>query len=139
MPAITVFVATTDCTWGQLSTGFGPSGPTTHRRFAEWSRGRQWGKLHRPVPDELRVRRTLELSRGATDSVQMRVRQSASREAIAGSGRQLTGTPRMTRAQSRVAPPVGKRSGSSKKDDAAERTRPASTCQALVRSSIPSR
>lgn len=59
-------------------------------------------------------------------------------EAIAGSGRQLTGTSRRTRAQSKVALPGGKRSGSSKKDDMAERTRQASTCHASVCSSVPS-
>lgn len=33
--AAIVFVATTGCTWRQLPPGFGPSGPTAHRRFTE--------------------------------------------------------------------------------------------------------
>src|SRR6478735_2459568 len=38
--AAIIFVATTGCTWRQLPPGFGPSGPTAHRRFTEWSRAR---------------------------------------------------------------------------------------------------
>ncbi|MEV8328545.1 transposase, partial [Kitasatospora sp. NPDC056731] len=48
-----VFVATSGCTWAQLPPCFGPSGPTAHRRFTEWSRARVWAKLHRVVLDEL--------------------------------------------------------------------------------------
>jgi transposase len=36
--AAILFVATTGCTWRQLPPVFGPSGPTAHRRFTEWSR-----------------------------------------------------------------------------------------------------
>lgn len=52
--------------------------------------------------------------------------------AMAGRGRQLAGTFRMTRAQSRATLPGGNRSGSSKKDEEAPMTRPASTFQAAV-------
>ncbi|MGW3407459.1 transposase, partial [Streptomyces zhihengii] len=51
--AAILFVATTGCLWRQLPTGFGPSGPTAHRRFTEWNRARVWGKLHRLVLCEL--------------------------------------------------------------------------------------
>jgi transposase len=54
--AAIVFVATTGCTWRQLPPDFGPSGPTTHRRFTEWSRARVWAKPHRLVLDELGAR-----------------------------------------------------------------------------------
>ncbi|WP_435847772.1 IS5 family transposase [Streptomyces fumanus] len=70
--AAIVFVATTGCTWRQLPQGFGPSGPTAHRRFTERSRARVWGKLHRLVLDELGSRGALDWSRCATDSVNMR-------------------------------------------------------------------
>lgn len=70
--AAIVFVATTGCTWRQLPSGFGPSGATAHRRFAEWSQARVWGKLHRLVLDELGALGELNWSRCAVDSVNMR-------------------------------------------------------------------
>lgn len=70
--AAILFVATTGCTWRQLPPVFGPSGPTAHRRFTEWSRARVWGKLHRLVLDELGDRGELDWSRCAIDSVNMR-------------------------------------------------------------------
>lgn len=70
--AAILFVATTGCTWRQLPPVFGPSGPTAHRRFTEWSRARVWGKLHRLVLDELGARGELDWSRCAIDSVNMR-------------------------------------------------------------------
>jgi transposase len=66
VPAAIVFVATTGCTWRQLPPGFGPSGPTTHRRFTEWSQARVWGKLHHLVLDELGARGELDWSRYAS-------------------------------------------------------------------------
>ncbi|XUZ84662.1 IS5 family transposase [Streptomyces sp. HD1123-B1] len=57
---------------GKLSLTFGPSGPTAHRRFSEWSRARVWAKLHRLVLDELGARGDLDWSRCAIDSVNMR-------------------------------------------------------------------
>lgn len=39
LTAIT-FVATTGCTEVQIPPVFGPSGPTAHRHFTEWSRAR---------------------------------------------------------------------------------------------------
>ncbi|MFE6872441.1 IS5 family transposase [Kitasatospora sp. NPDC057692] len=51
---------------------FGPSGPTAHRRFTEWSKARVWAKLHRVVLDELGSRGELDWSRCAVDSVNMR-------------------------------------------------------------------
>jgi transposase len=70
--AAIVFVATSGCTWKQLPPSFGPSGPTAHRRFSEWSRARVWAKLHRLVLDELGARGDLDWSRCAIDSVNMR-------------------------------------------------------------------
>ncbi|WP_152513502.1 IS5 family transposase [Nocardiopsis baichengensis] len=70
--AAIIFVATTGCTWAQLPPVFGPSGPTAHRRFTEWSRARVWAKLHRLVLDELGSRGELDWSRCAIDSVNMR-------------------------------------------------------------------
>ncbi len=72
MLAAIVFVATSGCTWRQLPPSFGPSGPTAHRRFAEWSKSRVWAKLHRLVLDELGARGGLDWSRCAIDSVNMR-------------------------------------------------------------------
>jgi transposase len=70
--AAIVFVATSGCTWRQLPPSFGPSGPTAHRRFTEWSKGRVWAKLHRLVLDELGARGGRDWSRCAIDSVNMR-------------------------------------------------------------------
>lgn len=70
-----VFVATTGCTWRQLPPGFGPSGPTAHRRFTEWSRARVSGRLRRLVLDALGARGELDWSRCAIDSVNMRAMQ----------------------------------------------------------------
>ena len=70
--AAIVFVATTGCTWRQLPPSFGPSGPTAHRRFTEWSKARVWAKLHRVVLDELGGRGQLDWTRCAIDSVNMR-------------------------------------------------------------------
>lgn len=70
--AAIVFAATTGCPWRQLPSSFGPSGPTAHRRFTEWSRARVWGKLHRLVLDELGARGELDWPRCATHSVNMR-------------------------------------------------------------------
>ena len=44
--AAIVFVATSGRTWRQLPPSFGPSGPTAHRRFTEWTKARVWAKLH---------------------------------------------------------------------------------------------
>ncbi|MDT0382431.1 IS5 family transposase [Streptomyces sp. DSM 42041] len=70
--AAIIFVATTGCTWRQLPPSFGPSGPTAHRRFTEWSKARVWAKLHRVVLDELGGRGELDWTRCAIDSVNMR-------------------------------------------------------------------
>jgi transposase len=70
--AAIVFVATSGCTWAQLPPSFGPSGPTAHRRFTEWSKARVWAKLHRLVLDELGSRGHVDWSRCAIDSVNMR-------------------------------------------------------------------
>nr|WP_285740832.1 IS5 family transposase [Kitasatospora phosalacinea] len=70
--AAIVFVATSGCTWAQLPPCFGPSGPTAHRRFTEWSKARVWAKLHRLLLDELGSRGELDWSRCAVDSVNMR-------------------------------------------------------------------
>ncbi|MFG2816421.1 IS5 family transposase [Streptomyces sp. NPDC048410] len=70
--AAIIYVATSGCTWRQLPPTFGPSGPTAHRRFTEWSAARVWAKLHRLVLDELGARGELDWSRCAIDSVNMR-------------------------------------------------------------------
>ncbi len=70
--AAIIFVATTGCTWRQLPPVFGPSGPTAHRRFTEWTAARVWAKLHRVILDELGSRGDLDWSRCAIDSVNMR-------------------------------------------------------------------
>ena len=70
--AAIIFVATTDCTWARLPPVFGPSGPTAHRRFTEWTRARVWAKLHRVVLDELGARGEVDWSRCAIDSVNTR-------------------------------------------------------------------
>ncbi|MEU0398751.1 IS5 family transposase [Streptomyces sp. NPDC006197] len=70
--AAIIFVATTDCTWRQLPPVFGPSKPTAHRRFTEWTTARVWATLHRVVLDELGSRGGLDWSRCAIDSVNMR-------------------------------------------------------------------
>ncbi|MGV9567873.1 IS5 family transposase [Streptomyces sp. NPDC003480] len=70
--AAIIYVATTGCTWRQLPPVFGPSGPTAHRRFTEWTAARVWAKLHRVILDELGSRGDLDWSRCAIDSVNMR-------------------------------------------------------------------
>ncbi|GAA3215084.1 hypothetical protein GCM10020256_16400 [Streptomyces thermocoprophilus] len=70
--AAIIFVATTGCTWRQLPPVFGPSGPTAHRRFTEWTAARVWAKLHRVILDELGARGELDWSRCAIDSVNTR-------------------------------------------------------------------
>ncbi|MFC0039630.1 IS5 family transposase [Actinomadura rayongensis] len=70
--AAIIFVATTGCTWQQVPPVFGPSGPTAHRRFTEWTRARVWVKLHRLVLDEVGARGGLDWSRCAIDSVSVR-------------------------------------------------------------------
>ncbi|WP_246178366.1 IS5 family transposase [Actinomadura decatromicini] len=70
--AAIIFVAITGCTWQQLPPVFGPSGPTAHRRFTEWSAARVWARLHRLVLDELGARGELDWSRCAIDSVSVR-------------------------------------------------------------------
>ena len=82
--AAIIFVATTGCTWAQLPPVFGPSGPTAHRRFAEWTRARVWAKLHRLVLDELGARGEVDWSRCAIDSVNMRVLTAAGTTPVAG-------------------------------------------------------
>lgn len=37
----------------ELPPVFGPSGPTAHRRFTEWTAARLWAKLHRLILGEL--------------------------------------------------------------------------------------
>ena len=76
--AAIIFVATTGCTWARLPPVLGPSGPTTHRRFTEWSRARVWAELHRLVLDELGSRSGLDWSRCAIDSVNMRALKGGS-------------------------------------------------------------
>ncbi|WP_413253337.1 transposase [Streptomyces violaceus] len=46
--------------------------PTLHRRFTEWTNARVWAGLHRLVLDELGSPGTLDWSRCAIDSVNMR-------------------------------------------------------------------
>src|SRR4051794_36892529 len=58
---------------------------------------------------------------------------------IGDSGFHVTGTLRISTAQSSVAEPAGKRVVSSKKEEWAARISTGSTCHALVRSSSPSR
>src|SRR6188472_2539900 len=76
--AAIVFVATTGCTWRQLPPVFGASWQTVHRRFAEWSSARVWGKLHRVVLDELGAGGQLDWSRCAIDSVSVRAAKGGS-------------------------------------------------------------
>lgn len=56
----------------------GPSGPTAHRRFTEWTAARVWARLHRLVLDELGARGELDWSRCAIDSVSVRVSKGGS-------------------------------------------------------------
>ncbi|MFD0055952.1 IS5 family transposase [Streptomyces sp. NPDC127168] len=70
--AAILFVAMSGCTWLQTSEVFGPSWSTVYRRFAEWSEGRVWAKLHRLSLDELGARGDLDWSRCASDSVNVR-------------------------------------------------------------------
>ncbi len=70
--AAVVFVATTGCPWRQLPPVFGPSGPTAHRRFTEWSRTGVWAELRRLLPDEPGTAGGPGWSRYAIDSVALR-------------------------------------------------------------------
>ena len=79
--AAIIFVATSGCTRAQLPPVFGPSGPTAHRRFTEWTQARVRAKLHRLVLDELGARGELDRSRCAIDSVNMRALKGGTRQA----------------------------------------------------------
>jgi len=70
--AAIVFVATSGCAWRHLPPVFGPSGPTAHRRFTEWSRTRVWAELHRLLVDEPDAHGEPAWSRCVIDSVTMR-------------------------------------------------------------------
>lgn len=76
--AAIVFVAMSGCTWRQLPPVFGPSGPTAHRRFTEWSRARAWAKLHRLALEELGSHGDLDWTRCAIDSVNVRAMNGGS-------------------------------------------------------------
>lgn len=64
--------------WRQLPPVFGPSGPTAHRRFTEWSSARVWARFHRVILDELGSRGGPDWSRCAIDSVNMRALKEGS-------------------------------------------------------------
>jgi transposase len=70
--AAIVFVATSGCSWRQLPPVFGPSGPTAHRRFTEWSRTDVWAEVHRLLPQEPDAQGELAWSRCAIGSVAVR-------------------------------------------------------------------
>jgi len=76
--AAIVFMAPSGCPWRQLPPVFGPSGPTAHRRFTEWSRARVWAKLHRLILDELGAGGEPDWSRCAIDSVHLRALKGGS-------------------------------------------------------------
>jgi transposase len=67
--AAIVFVATTGCTWRQVPPVFGPSGPTAHRRFTEWTAANVWARLHHLVLDQPGVPGELDWARCAVGSV----------------------------------------------------------------------
>lgn len=75
--AAIIFVATSGCTWKQLPPSFGPSGPTAHRRFSEWSQARVWARLHRLIADEPGLRGEPGWTRWAIESVNLRAMKSA--------------------------------------------------------------
>jgi transposase len=75
--AAIVFVAASGCAWRDLPPAFGPSGPTVHRRFGEWSRAGVWERL-RPLCAEGAGARAgdaaeLRWARWAVDAVAARV------------------------------------------------------------------
>lgn len=70
--AAIVFVATADCTWREVPAVFGPSGPTAHRRFSEWSTAGVWTRLNRLVSNEPDPDGSLAWSRFAADAVAAR-------------------------------------------------------------------
>lgn len=78
MPAAIIFVAASGYTWNQLPPGFGLSGETAFRRFAERSEARVWAKLHHLVLDERGSRGELDWSRCAIDSVSVRTLKGGS-------------------------------------------------------------
>jgi transposase len=70
--AAIVFVAVSDCPWQQLPPVFGPSGPTAHRRFAEWSAAHVWDELRALLRDAPGPRADTTWSREAVDAVAAR-------------------------------------------------------------------
>ncbi|GAA4368028.1 hypothetical protein GCM10023088_16520 [Actinomadura verrucosospora] len=79
MLAAIIFVATTGRRWQQLPSVFGPSGPTAHRRFTEWTTARVWAKLHGDKGhDHADLRRWLR-RRGITPRIARRGIESSDR------------------------------------------------------------
>ncbi len=70
--AAIVFAATTNCAWRHLPAVFGPSGPTAHRRFAEWTDAGVWRRLRRLVRDTSGSGTDLAWSRHAVDAMTTR-------------------------------------------------------------------
>lgn len=70
--AAIVFAATSGCAWRQLPPVFGPSGPTAHRRFAEWSGSHVWDELRSLLREAPDPRAEVAWSRAAVDAVAAR-------------------------------------------------------------------
>lgn len=72
--AAIVFVTTSGCSWRQLPPSFGPSGPTAHRRFTEWTRARVWPRLRHLIHREEHTRDLRQWQRTVIRSLALRSR-----------------------------------------------------------------
>ncbi|GAA0259422.1 hypothetical protein GCM10010492_70470 [Saccharothrix mutabilis subsp. mutabilis] len=72
LPAASVYVLTSGCTWRDLPPSFGVTVPTAHRRFTEWTRAALWRRLHQAVLDKLGSRGEIDWSRAILDAASVR-------------------------------------------------------------------
>jgi transposase len=72
--AAIIFVATSECPWNELPSGFGLSGVTAFRRFTEWTEAGVLSDLHHLILDAPVLCSDLDWSRYALSSVLIRAR-----------------------------------------------------------------
>lgn len=72
-----VYVLTSGCAWRHLSSSFGVSPPTAHRRFQAWTRAGVWAWLHRAVLDAQGAAGSIDWSSAIVDAASLRAKRGA--------------------------------------------------------------